>query len=68
VKIGTSTVSWLFKLQSVVALSSTEAEYMAGVEAGKELKWMRSLLGEFGYTINTASTVTSKSGPMFCTF
>ena len=57
VKIGTGAVSWSSKLQTVVALSSTEAEYMAGVEAGKELKWMRSLLGEFGYTFDTASTL-----------
>jgi hypothetical protein len=57
VKIGTGAVSWSSKIQSVVALSSTEAEYMAAVEAGKELIWMRSLLGEFGYQINDASTL-----------
>ena len=56
-KIGTGAVSWSSKLQSVVALSSTEAEYMAAVEAGKELKWMRSLLGEFGHTITDPSTL-----------
>jgi Reverse transcriptase (RNA-dependent DNA polymerase)/gag-polypeptide of LTR copia-type/GAG-pre-integrase domain/Integrase core domain len=57
VKIGTGAVSWSSKLQSVVALSTTEAEYMAAVEAGKELKWMRSLLGEFGYKVDGASTL-----------
>ena len=57
VKIGTGAVSWSSKLQSVVALSSTEAEYIAAVEAGKELKWMRSLLGEFGYKFDDASTL-----------
>ena len=57
VKIGTGAVSWSSKLQSVVALSTTEAEYIAAVEAGKELKWMRSLLGEFGYKFDNASTL-----------
>ena len=57
VKIGTGAVSWSSKLQSVVALSTTEAEYIAAVEAGKELKWMRSLLGEFGYKFDSASTL-----------
>ena len=57
VKIGTGAVSWSSKLQSVVALSTTEAENMAAVEAGKELKWMRSLLGEFGYKIDGPSTL-----------
>ena len=57
VKIGSGAVSWSSKLQSTVALSSTEAEYMAAVEAGKELKWMRSLLGEFGYKFDKPSTL-----------
>jgi hypothetical protein len=42
-------ISWSSKLQSIVALSSTEAEYMVAVEAGKEIMWMRNILGEFGY-------------------
>jgi len=50
-------VGWSSKLQSIVALSTTEAEYIAAVEAGKEIKWMRSLLGEFGYRINYPSTL-----------
>jgi hypothetical protein len=56
-KIGTGSVDWSSKIQSLVALSSTEAEYIAGAEAGKEIKWMRSLLGEFGYKLNSASTL-----------
>jgi len=31
-----------------VALSTTEAEYMALAEATKELKWMRQLLEDLG--------------------
>ena len=42
-------ISWSSKLQTIVALSSTEAEYMTAVEAGKEILWMRNILGEFGY-------------------
>ena len=57
VKIGTGAVSWSSKLQPVVALSTTEAEYIAAVEAGKELKWMRTLLGEFGYQFDNPSTL-----------
>ena len=41
-------VSWQSRLQKAVALSTTEAEYMAAVEAGKELIWMRDFLSELG--------------------
>jgi len=42
--MGTGAVSWSSKLQNVVALSTTEAEYMAAVQAGKEIKWMCNLM------------------------
>ena len=41
-------VSWQSKLQKCVALSTTESEYVAAVEAGKELVWMRDFLEELG--------------------
>jgi len=56
-KVGTGAVSWSSKLQPVVALSTTEAEYIAAVEAGKEMVWMRNILGEFGYSFTAPSTL-----------
>ncbi|GJV80957.1 retrovirus-related pol polyprotein from transposon TNT 1-94 [Tanacetum coccineum] len=38
------TVSWVSKLQSVVAMSTTEAEYVAAVQASKEAVWLKMLL------------------------
>ena len=55
VVIGGGAVSWSSRLQPVVTLSTTEAEYIAAVEAGKELVWMRNLLAEFGYTHSSPS-------------
>ena len=57
VMVGTGAVSWSSKLQSMVGLSSTEAEYVAGNEAGKEVMWMRNLLTEIGYTLPGPSTL-----------
>ena len=42
-------VDWTTKKQNMVALSSSEAELIAAVEAGKSTMWYRSLLGELGY-------------------
>ena len=53
--IGGGAVSWSSRLQSVVSLSTTEAEYIAAVEAGKEIIWMRNLLTEFGFNITSPS-------------
>ncbi|CAK5267338.1 unnamed protein product [Mycena citricolor] len=48
-------VSWRSKLQSTISLSTTEAEYVAGVDAGKEIKWMRNLLHELEHGVSGAS-------------
>lgn len=47
-KVFGNTVSWASRKQSTVALSSTEAEYMALAEAICEEKWIRNLLQELG--------------------
>jgi uncharacterized protein (DUF2132 family) len=42
-------VSWSCKRQSVVATSSTEAEYIAQYNAAREAIWIRTFLQELGY-------------------
>ena len=39
---------WTSKLQKTVALSTTEAEYVAATEASKEMVWLQSFLDELG--------------------
>ena len=43
-------ISWNSTLQSTVALSTTEAEYMAITEAVKEAIWLQALLENLGLT------------------
>jgi plasmid replication initiation protein len=50
-------IGWSSRLQSIVTLSTTEAEFVSAVEAGKEIAWMRNILGEFGYQVNQACTL-----------
>jgi hypothetical protein len=47
--VGGGAITWMSKKQSVVALSSTDAEYVALSEAGREACWLRSLYHELGY-------------------
>ena len=44
--LGSGAVSWQAKRQSVVALSSCEAEFMGQTQATKEAVWLRRLLQE----------------------
>jgi hypothetical protein len=56
VKMGTGAISWSSKLQSIVALSTTEAEYVAACSAGTEVMWLRNLFTELGYDISSTSS------------
>ena len=40
-------ISWKAVLQVTIALSMTEAKYMAAVEASKEALWLRGLVETF---------------------
>ncbi|GJT76959.1 hypothetical protein Tco_1043684 [Tanacetum coccineum] len=49
-------------LQHVVALSTTEAEYMPLTEAVKEAIWLRGLLEELGVELNTVAVNCDNQG------
>jgi hypothetical protein len=42
-------ISWRSRLQTLVALSSTEAEYVALAEAGQETQWLRQMLEDLNF-------------------
>jgi hypothetical protein len=49
---GQSLVSWSSKKQNSIALSTTEAEYVAAGSCCAELLWMQQTLKDYGYTMN----------------
>lgn len=55
--IGCSTIAWSSRKQSTVALSSTEAEYVAASQASRELVWLRQLLHDLGEAVKGATMV-----------
>ena len=46
--IGGTTISWISKLQKVVALSTTEVEYVVATEASKKMIWLQRFMEELG--------------------
>jgi len=45
--LGKGPISWSAKAQSLVTLSTAEAEYVQATEATKEAMWLKELLGSF---------------------
>lgn len=52
-----NTVSWRSSLQSVVALSTTEVEYMAASKAIKEAVWLREMMCELLFEFSEQEVV-----------
>lgn len=51
------TISWSCKRQTCVALSSTEAEFVALSESCKEAEWLRRILIDFGHICCEATII-----------
>ena len=56
-RLGDATISWSSKRQPVVALSSTEAEYIALCLASQETIWLRTLLEKMNLKQSHATVV-----------
>ena len=46
--VGGTTINPILKLQKVIALSTTEAKYVAITEASKEMIWLQRFMEELG--------------------
>ncbi|PKU64369.1 Retrovirus-related Pol polyprotein from transposon TNT 1-94 [Dendrobium catenatum] len=55
--LGSNLISWQVKKQKTVARSSTEAEYRALATAAMDIIWLQRLLGEFGITSSSPTTL-----------
>ena len=55
--VGDGAISWNCRRQPTIALSTTEAEYMATSQSTKEAIWLRKLLADVGFVQEGATTI-----------
>jgi len=55
--VGEGVISWKCKKQPTIALSTTEAEYMATSQCTKEAIWLRNLLADVGCVQGGATSI-----------
>ena len=65
--IGGCTISWKATLQSIVALSTIEAQYMAVIEACKEALWLKELFGELSDQLHISTLFCDSQNVIFLT-
>ena len=65
--IGGCAISWKATLQSTVALSTTEAEYMAITEACKEAIWLKGLFSELNEDLQISTVFCDSQSAIFLT-
>ncbi|KAG8491014.1 hypothetical protein CXB51_014181 [Gossypium anomalum] len=65
--IGGCAISWKATLQTTVALSNTEAEYMAITEACKEAIWLKGLFSELNEDLQISTVFCDSQSAIFLT-
>jgi hypothetical protein len=55
--LGSGAISWSSRKQKVVALSSTESEYITASEGAKDACWLRMLLRGISVLVDSATTL-----------
>ena len=65
--IGGCAISWKATLQSIVALSTIEAEYMVVTKACKEALWLKELFGELSDQLHIITLFCDSQSAIFLT-
>ena len=65
IKLAKGLISWTSRAQKTIALSSTEAEYMALSDCSRQVVWMHTLLGELGYNMGPIPICGDNQGSIF---
>lgn len=61
-------ICWVSRKQKIVALSSTDSEYMTLSDSSRQLAWLRSFEEEIGYALTAPTPLCSDNqGSIFLT-
>jgi hypothetical protein len=63
--LASGIICWQSRLQKTVALSSTEAEYMALSDTSRQVKWIQSIFTELGFTLKAIPICADNQGSIF---
>ena len=63
--LGGTAISWSSNLYKVVALSSTEAKYVAMIEATKEMIWLQTFMKELGQKCDIGTLYSDSQSGIF---
>ena len=66
-KLAGGAILWTSRAQKTIALSSTEAEYMALSDCACQVVWMHTLLGELSYPLKPVPICGDNQGSIFIT-
>ena len=55
--LGSGVISWFFKRQKIVVLSTCEVEYRAQTEVGKEALWLKDLITQLSFAKDNSGAV-----------
>ena len=64
-QLAGASISWQSCAQKTIALSSTEAEYMALCDCCKQAKWIKTLLSELGINVRPIPVNGDNQGSIF---
>ncbi len=63
--LANGAITWTSRFQRTIALSSTEAEYMALSDCSCQVVWIRQLLQEIGFVLNSITIKSDNLGAIF---
>jgi len=64
-KLANGIISWQSRAQKTIALSATEAEYMALSDCSRQVVWIQNIFNELGLPVKPTQICTDNEGGIF---